>query len=77
MQQHLSKAAVTEEVEELPKQHDSQPPPGFEFELEKDINLQNHNAARRSISKAYAKQQEVEEECLGVQSNFLCRANIE
>jgi len=75
--QHLSKLAATKEVEESPKEQDSQPPPGFEFEFEGDINLQDHTSARRTISNGYAKQQGVDEECLGVQTNILCRTDIE
>ena len=43
VQQHLRKAAATKEVEQLSQQQNSQPPPGFEFDFEKNINLENHN----------------------------------
>jgi len=77
VQQHLSKIAATKEVEELSKQHDSQLPPGFEFEVEKDTNLQN-NEAMKSMPKASVRhQEEVVEECPGVQSHSLCRTEIE
>ena len=78
VQQHLRKTSVTKEAEQSQSLHDSQPPPGFGFVNEKEINLQQLTEARQPMSKAcLSHQQEVDEECLGTQSNSCCREFIE